>query len=402
MLRLGRWSDATGRAIDEVTVVYMPEGQSYTGSEQFELFCHGGRQVVRMILDTILRAGARAAEPGEFTRMAFLNGRIDLARAEAVADLIAANTAHSYEISRQQLLGAYSHEIEKLRERLVTLLAEIEASIDFVEEDIEPQTIQALGKPASEILSDLERFIATYSGGRIINEGYKIVLAGRPNAGKSSLFNLLLRQERALVNPTAGTTRDYLSEWIDLEGFAVNLIDTAGLRVEGDELEKAGQSRARELIDSADLIIWMVDLADPGWKSHLDGDIDSFDRSRLLITGNKLDLAVGDPGDSVTIAYSCKTGKGIDKLTSAIVGRINERMPDLTSGVVVTSARHQQKLTKAAESMAVVVEQLRQVDQPDLIAYNLGQARDALDEITGRIYTEEVLGQIFSSFCVGK
>jgi len=249
VLRYGQWVDADRRVIDEVTAAYMPEGQSYTGAEQFEVFCHGGRQVVRMILDTILRAGARAAEPGEFTRMAFLNGRIDLARAEAVAEVIAASTAHSYETSRQHLLGAYSHEIERLRTRLVKLLAEVEASIDFVEEDIEPESVKALGKPATEILADLKKLIATYGGGRIINEGYKIVLAGRPNAGKSSLFNLLLRQERALVNPTAGTTRDYLSEWIDLEGFAVNLIDTAGLRVEGDELERAGQSRARELIE---------------------------------------------------------------------------------------------------------------------------------------------------------
>jgi tRNA modification GTPase len=402
MLRYGYWEDGTGRVIDEVTAVYMPEGQSYTGCDQIEVFCHGGRQVVRVVLDSVLRSGARAAEPGEFTRMAFLNGRIDLTRAEAVADLIAAHTTHSYEISRQHLLGAYSREIESLRERLMRIRAEVEASIDFTEEDIEMDSRLELGEPTKEILADITRLLSTYDGGRIINEGYRIVIAGRPNAGKSSLFNLLLRQERAIVAPTAGTTRDYISEWIDLGGFAVNLIDTAGLRTEGDELEKAGQDRARDLINQSDLVLWIADLADPAWRVRLPDDIASFDRDRLLVTGNKLDLTVGDPAGHVAVAYSCKTGRGIDQLIQRIVARIDERMPDLTSGIVVTSARHQQKLTAAREALETVLMQFEAGDSPDVIAYNLRQATDSLDEITGRIYTEEILGQIFSSFCIGK
>ncbi len=402
MLRYGQWRDAGGRVIDEVTAVYMPEKQSYTGLEQVEIFCHGGRHVVRMLLDSVLASGARAAEPGEFTRLAFLNGRIDLARAEAVAEVIAANTRHSYEVSRQHLLGAYSQEIESLRDRLLRARAELEASIDFTEEDIDPNLLLSMREPVRDVLTDIERLLATYRGGRIINEGFRIVLAGRPNAGKSSLFNLLLRQERALVNPTAGTTRDYLSEWIELEGFAVNLIDTAGLRTEGDELEKAGQSRARALIDKADLVIWMVDLADPGWKTHLPADTTGFDPSRTLVTGNKIDLAVGTPDSQIVLSYSCKTGESIEALINAIVASINDRMPDLTSGVVVTSARHQQKLRTSHDALLLVCDQLESGDSPDLIAYNLRQATDALDEITGRIYTEEILGQIFGSFCIGK
>ncbi|MBD3403264.1 tRNA uridine-5-carboxymethylaminomethyl(34) synthesis GTPase MnmE [candidate division GN15 bacterium] len=403
MLRHGYWKASEGAVIDEVTAVHMPEGQSYTGLEQVEIFGHGGRQVVRLILQTILDSGARMAEPGEFTRLAFLNGRIDLTRAEAVAEMIAANTAHSYEASREHLLGAYAGEIERLRQAMVHILAEIEASIDFAEEDIDPAEQKKLTAPLGEIITDIDQLLATYRGGRIIQEGYKVVLAGRPNAGKSSLFNLLLRQERALVNPTAGTTRDYLSEWIDLEGYAVNLIDTAGLRIDGDEIEKAGQNLARQLIDSADLVVWLVDLADPDWKGLLATDVAMFDQEKLLVTGNKIDVVDRQASAEMpTISYSCRTGEGIEDLTQALSDRINERMPDQTSGIMVTSARHQQKLTAAHEALTTARDQVLAGDTPDVIAFTLRQATTAIDEITGRIYTEEVLGEIFSSFCIGK
>jgi tRNA modification GTPase len=371
MLRLGRWCNPAGAVIDEVTAVYMPAGRSYTGLEQVEIFCHGGRQAVRLILQSILDSGARAAEAGEFTRLAFLNGRIDLARAEAVAELVAANTAHSFETSRQHLLGVYSEHIEAIRSGLIKLLADLEASIDFTEEDLDHDETAASEQAVAEIIDQIEQLAATYSGGRIIREGFKIVIAGRPNAGKSSLFNLLLRQERALVNPTAGTTRDYLSEWIDLDGFAVNLIDTAGLRLGGDDLE-------------------LVNLGE----------------TEVLVFGNKTDLLKSelDSDDNAQISelISCLTGRGIGLLKAAVTEAIDSHMPDQTDGLVVTSARHHQKLCQAADSLREARSALRDEASVELVIPDLKAAVIALDELTGRIYTEEILGEIFASFCIGK
>ena len=414
LLRVGLLQARNGALLDEVTAVYMPAGQSYTGLDQVEIFCHGGRQIVRTILQEILDSGARSAEPGEFTKLAFLNGRIDLARAEAVAEVIAANTAHAYETSRDHLLGGYTRELDRLRQAMVSILAEIEASIDFVEEDIDPAENQKLAEPITRLLANLETLLATYQGGRIINEGFKIVIGGRPNAGKSSLFNLLLRQERALVNPTPGTTRDYLSEWIDLDGFKVNLIDTAGLRLSSDEIEQEGQNRARLIMKSANLVVWLVDLTDPGWQDQLSDDLEPLNGTNIMLLGNKIDLSDGDIEPfhllsklkvaplTASPSISCKSGQNIAELKQRLVMIINRRVPDLTSGVIVTSARHQQKLTAARDAVKEAGEKLLAGDSPEILAFELKRATDALDEITGRIYTEEVLGKIFSSFCIGK
>jgi tRNA modification GTPase len=406
MLRLGRWCNPAGAVIDEVTAVYMPAGRSYTGLEQVEIFCHGGRQAVRLILQSILDSGARAAEAGEFTRLAFLNGRIDLARAEAVAELVAANTAHSFETSRQHLLGVYSEHIEAIRSGLIKLLADLEASIDFTEEDLDHDETAASEQAVAEIIDQIEQLAATYSGGRIIREGFKIVIAGRPNAGKSSLFNLLLRQERALVNPTAGTTRDYLSEWIDLDGFAVNLIDTAGLRLGGDDLEQAGQNRARQLIEDSNLVLWLVDVTEASWPQQLTDDLVNLGETEVLVFGNKTDLLKSelDSDDNAQISelISCLTGRGIGLLKAAVTEAIDSHMPDQTDGLVVTSARHHQKLCQAADLLREARSALRDEASVELVIPDLKAAVIALDELTGRIYTEEILGEIFASFCIGK
>lgn len=414
LLRYGVLQARNGVLLDEVTAVYMPEGQSYTGIEQVEIFCHGGRQIVRTILDEILKSGARSAEPGEFTKLAFLNGRIDLTKAEAVAEIIAANTAHAYETSRDHLLGGYSRELDRIRQGVISLRAEVEASIDFVEEDIDPADTQKLAEPMTRLISDIESLLATYQGGRIINEGFKIVIGGRPNAGKSSLFNVLLRQERALVNPTAGTTRDYLSEWIDLDGFKVNLIDTAGLRVSSDAVEQEGQNRARLIMKSANLILWLVDLTEPGWEEQLASDLAPLNGTNIMLLGNKIDIFDGDTEPyhllsklkvaplTASPSISCISGQGLAELKQRLIMIINRKVPDLTSGVIVTSARHQEKLTAARDAVKEAGRRLHEGDSPEIVAFELRRATDALDEITGRIYTEEVLGRIFSSFCIGK
>ncbi len=407
-MRHGLFVDRNQNPIDEIMAVYMPKGRSYTGLDQVELFCHGGRLVVRRILNQLLTSGARAAEPGEYTRLAFLAGRIDLARAEAVAELIGANTDNSLAAARDHLLGTYTDHIEQIRERLVELIAEVEASIDFPEEEIDPETREGQLTLLDRVRQDITELAASYKGGRLIREGIKVAIGGRPNAGKSSLFNLLLRQERALVTPTAGTTRDYLSEWIDLDGFAVNLIDTAGLRVGGGKIERAGQESSKKVIIAADIVLWLVDIVQRGWQKHLESDLEKLDRKKTIILGNKLDLTKSPTEFPAslktwqTIFVSCRDNRGIARMKAELSSRINQQMPDLTSGLVVTSARHQQKLKAAARSLKTAWGKIDGDESPEIVAFDLRQAVASLEEITGRVYNEDILGKIFAKFCIGK
>ncbi len=364
--------------------------------------------VVKKIQEILLKSGARAAEPGEFTKLAFLSGRIDLSKAEAVAEIIAANTQKSYDAAREHLIGNYSEHIEKLRTELIEILAEVEASIDFPEEEIDPEETSQLVKRLDNLAQSIKELADSYSGGRIINEGFKIAIAGRPNAGKSSLFNLMLKQERALVTPTPGTTRDYLSEWIELGGYAVNIIDTAGLRSGGGVIEKAGQSSAKKIMSQSDLIVWMVDLTQKKWAENLSEDLNQNLNRNSIIIGNKIDkVSLDDKTKKLmskhnVLPLSCLTGQGVDSFKSVLVNAIAESMPDLTSGLVVTSARHQQKLKAALAEIEQAKLKLAENQSPELTALDLRLAAGELAEITGRIYNEDILGQIFSKFCIGK
>jgi len=386
----------------------MPAGKSYTGLQQVEIYCHGGRQIVTKILNELLASGARAAEPGEFTKLAFLSGRIDLTRAEAVAEIIGANTTTSYQAAREHLLGAYSKHINMLREKIINVISEVEASIDFPEEEVDTLETENLIQSVDEIIGSINQLAETYTGGRIIREGYTVAIAGRPNAGKSSLFNLLLRQERALVTPTPGTTRDYLSEWIDLGGFAVKLIDTAGLRERGGPIEKAGQKSAMTIVSKADLLLWMVDLSEQYWEATLQADIPFLKKYVNLLVGNKIDLlkdyrkVLIQAKDADLTPISCLTGKGINSLKKKLLECINENMPDLTSGLVVTSARHQQKLQAALKNLHRAKTKMKSGESPELTAFDLRHAAGAIDEITGKVYTKDILERIFSKFCIGK
>ncbi len=406
LLRLGKFKSTAGEILDEVMAVFMPSGHSYTGLDQIEIFCHGGRAVVQKILSEILKSGIRAAEPGEFTRLAFENGRIDLAKAEAVAEIISAQTEASFRASREHLLGHYSEHIEDLRGNLLAILSEVEAGIDFSDDAPEVKG-GAVARVAAldSIIESITRLVATYEGGRIISEGFTIAIGGRPNAGKSSLFNLLLRHERALVTPTAGTTRDYLQERIDLGGYAVNLVDTAGLRRGGGKIERAGQKRAEEIIGKADLLIWMADITKRGWQGTMRSDLKVIGSHNILLLGNKLDLAKRaslSAIDGADLCVSCRTGAGVEKLIQEISRRIESKMPDLTSGLIVTSLRHKQKLTESVRHLKSARKKIGGLVSGELIAYDLRHAVDTLAEITGKIYTEQVLGRIFSKFCIGK
>lgn len=403
--------DKKGDVLDEVTAVTMPEGESYTGQEQAEIFCHGGTVVLRTILAEISRHSVRPAEPGEFTRRAFLNGRIDLARAEAVAELIGSKTEYSYTAARKNLLGELSGYIDDLREKAILLLAEIEAGVDYPEEYLETADGERLVSSCAGIIAGIDSLVKTYRGGKIIREGFKVAIAGRPNAGKSSLFNLLLNQTRAIVAPVPGTTRDYLTEWIDLEGAAVSLTDTAGLRRKSGQIEKAGQAAALEIMDHTDLIIWIADISRGRWVAEVEKDMEKLPyRDKLLIVLNKADLVEDCEkerkklGKSVYEGHclSCKTKKGLEKLRKSLNEKIHSEMPDLTDSLVVTSERHKQKLDSAREAFERAEGLLKGNETPELVAFEIRQGIAAIDEITGRIYNEEILDRIFASFCIGK
>lgn len=407
LMRHGVFYDDRRQPVDEIMAVVMPAGRSYTGEQQAEIFCHGGYAVTQRILKVLLAAGARAAEPGEFTKLAFLNGRIDLTQAEAVADVIAANTESSLAAAREHATGAYAEHVGSIREQLLQILAEIEASIDYPEEDLQTQAISEIRTLISKAGGELALLVATYERGRIVCEGFKCAIAGRPNVGKSSLFNVLLEHERALVAATPGTTRDYLNEWINLKGVAVQLIDTAGFRDASDEVEEEGQKKAIDQIKSADLVIWMVDVTDADWAKHLYVDLKYHKRASKMLVGNKIDILYANEKRNESTPFfdveiSCLTGEGIDELRGLLSGRVQAVQPDLTAGQVVTSQRHLQKLTQAEKLLVEVNQKLADGDGLELAAFDIRQAVTAIDEIIGRVYNEEILDRIFSRFCVGK
>ncbi len=413
MMYYGSIVNETDTIIDEVTMVQMPVGNSYTGLDQAEIFCHGGQYVLKQILQQIYKFDIRPAEPGEFTRRAFLAGRIDLTKAEAVADLIASKTEYSYRSARDNLLGELSQHINTLRDRAILLLAEIEAAIDYPEENLDISEKKNQLESIEFLISSIKELIDSYKSGKIIKEGFKIVIAGRPNAGKSSLFNLLLNQNRAIVTPTPGTTRDYLTEWIELDGHAVSLTDTAGLRKSVSAIEKSGQFYAEVEMKRADLIIWMADISKKSWKSSLLYDLEKLSKfGDVLIVLNKTDLANKTAFKNISSAIkelgiyglilSCKTRSGIGKLKKDLINSINKNMPDLTDRLVVTSERHKKKLTNSLKYLKNAQKGIQSEISPELIAFELRQAVNKIDEITGRIYTEDILDNIFSHFCIGK
>jgi len=413
MMYYGSIIDKTDNVIDEVTMVQMTAGKSYTGLDQAEIFCHGGSFVLKQILQEIYKHKVRPAEPGEFTRRAFLAGRIDLAKAEAVADLIASKAEYAYRSARDNLLGELSQHINILRDRAIKLLAEIEAAIDYPEENLETDEKKKQLESVDFLVNNIMELIDSYRSGKIIKEGFKIAIAGRPNAGKSSLFNLMLNQNRAIVTPTPGTTRDYLTEWIELEGHTVSLTDTAGLRRSVSSIEKSGQHFAEAEMKRADLIIWMADISKRSWKSNLISDLKKLGKfGPILIVFNKTDLVNKSITKNISfvikelslcgLSLSCKTKAGIKLLRQNLIATMNKNMPDLTDRLIVTSERHKKKLTGSLKYLKNVQKGIQKEISPELIVFELRQAVNEIDEITGRVYTEEILDNIFSRFCIGK
>jgi tRNA modification GTPase len=391
---------------DEALVVYMKGPRSFTGEDIVEIQSHGGSLILALVCRACLAAGARLATPGEFSKRAFLNGRLDLSQAEAVLDAIRAKSAASLTAAQRQLRGELAREVDAARNALLRLLAQLEAGIDFVGEEIELLGRQELLTTIDGVITLLRRLEATAREGRLLREGARVVITGRPNVGKSSLLNRLLKEDRAIVTPVPGTTRDIIEEAIDLDGVTIHLVDTAGIRETDDLLEREGIKRSRSAQKEADLQLVVLD----GTVPLNEDDQDLIERAvagKHVIAINKTDLALkvdvsAMRAGTTYVPLSAKTGDGIDRLRTAIRSQLIGAGAEPMDGVMVTNVRHQAALDRASESLAQAKESVRAGMANELVAVDIRGAADALGEITGAITTDEILEQIFSTFCIGK
>ena len=392
-----------GRRIDEVLLTVLRAPRTFTREDTVEISCHGGVLVTRLVLEAVLAAGARAAGPGEFTLRAFLNGRIDLAQAEAVADLIHARTELALDAANEQLAGTLSHRIQTLRDDLMRTSAHIEAHIDFPDEDISPDTHGTL-------LGRLDRgdvliagLLKTAKEGQVLRRGIRAAIIGRPNAGKSSLLNQLLGHDRAIVSPVAGTTRDTVEETADVRGIPVIFIDTAGLRETDDHVEAEGVRRSRAALGKAELVLHVLDASGPLTEDDRSLLAEASGRPRVIVL-NKADLpaVLRLPEGLTGVATSCSSGDGIEAVKDAIEGAVwSGRLASVPSQITV-NARHADALRRAQGSIQRAAAELRGGSSLELVAIDLRLAADAVGEIVGKTTTDDLLDAIFSQFCLGK
>ncbi len=411
-----------GSAIDEVLLTKMEGPKTYTREDVIEINCHGGIVVLKKVLELVIRNGARLAEPGEFTKRAFLNGRIDLTQAEAVIDLINAKTTLSSKIALSQLEGVLSKKIKDAKDALVELLAHIESTLDFPEEDFDKITEQVIREKIEKIKAELFDILSTFDKGKILKEGVNAVIVGKPNVGKSSLLNRLTGYDRAIVTDVPGTTRDTIEEYINVEGIPLKIIDTAGIRETGDIIEKIGVDKAKKAIDSADLIIMMIDAVE-GFTNADAYVLKSITEKKKVLLINKIDLLENlldcqninkiyqdtklsnniELKDSPIILSSMKDGRGLDDLRKEIAklfwgGEIKEH------GIenVMTNVRHKTLMENALNSLDDAILAYSSGMPMDCIAIDIRNAALYLGSITGENISDEILDEIFSTFCIGK
>lgn len=381
-------------AVDEVLVTVFRAPRSYTGEDVVEISGHGGAAVARSVLRAVLEAGAQPAPPGEFTRRAFLNGKMDLTQAEAVMDLINARGEAAAKAAVAQLEGRLGREIEAVREALLMTLAHLEAFIDFPEEGIDPESGAVLAGRVDDLLMRVERLLSTADEGRMLREGVRLVIHGEPNVGKSSLLNLLLGYDRAMVSDIPGTTRDTIEENLTLRGIPFRIVDTAGLRESDNPLEQEGMRRTRLHMAQADVAVRVVDSAAAATGIPASA-------GEILVL-NKIDLLAEVPQVAGAVAMCCLDGRGLEELVEAVVGRVDLASLDRIAESVAVNERHRRCLVAARDDLEQAKLSLRRGDAPELTAVELRSALAGLGEITGAGDAEEVLDRIFSSFCIGK
>ncbi len=396
--------DAQGEAIDQGIALYFAAPQSFTGEHVLELQGHGGPVVLDRLLDRVLRLGARAARPGEFSERAFVEGKLDLTRAEAIADLIASGSEQQARLAVRSLRGAFARRIDALLERLTRARVLLEATLDFSDEDLDPDLATGVHWDLRQLIDDLDRLLATAQRGERLRDGLLVVLAGAPNAGKSSLLNALSESERAIVTPIPGTTRDLLHADVQIDGLPVRVVDTAGLRLSPDPIEQEGVRRAREQIDCADLVLWVVDDADPDAAARPPRDL----APQVPVIGirNKIDLtghAAGareTPDGTLEIACSATTTEGLDAVRKALTGHAG--LGADAGGEFSARRRHLDALRRTSEHLRMAAGAQAEGLTPELVAEDLRLAQHSLGEITGVVSSDALLGRIFSEFCIGK
>lgn len=410
--RAGQPPGEQGKVLDEALVVVMRRPQSYTGETVVEIHAHGGPLVLQLVCAALVRGGARLAEPGEFTKRAFLNGRLDLAQAEAVLDTIRARTEGGLAIAQEQLRGALSARIGELNDHLIRLLGHVEAAIDFTEEDIAFIGQGELEDGLRGAVGALARLTDSAREGRVLREGLATVIVGRANVGKSSLLNALLDTDRAIVTAVPGTTRDVLEETVSIRGIPVRLIDTAGLRGTQDEVEREGIRRSRAAMEQAELLMIVLDGSSPLTQEDREVVTRQEGKKRLVIV-NKIDLPqrlgeeelsglVGGRPNCTVVHISAKSGAGLDSLKDRLRELVVRREFEPGESPTVTRLRHLTALTRAQESLTVTRESVAKGLSGELIAVDLRAAIDALGEITGAVTTDDILDRIFREFCIGK
>ena len=417
-VHFGKIKDENDKMIDECLATVFKAPRSYTKEDVIEISCHGSSYIIEQIIQLFLRKGVRHAERGEFTMRAFMNGQLDLSQAEAVADLIASNNEGSHELAMKQMRGGFSDEIAELRQELIDFAALIELELDFGEEDVEFADRDRLEKLVAKIKGVIKRLIDSFHLGNVIKNGVATVIAGRPNAGKSTLLNALLNEDRAIVSEIAGTTRDTIEENLNIQGISFRLIDTAGIRKAQDQIEKIGVDKTMEKISESTVVIYVFDV----WESKpqdLWDDVDKFlEGSKVLTSGskklfvaNKMDLnpytkpeeyyKEGLISSNNLITASALNKMNIDSLKDLLYKTVIDN-PELMDQTIVSNSRHYDSLHKAFESLDAVLNGLTGGLTGDFIAMDIRQALYHLGEITGEIYTDDLLESIFTRFCIGK
>ena len=395
--------------IDEVLLGIMRAPKTYTTEDIVEFNCHGGIVSLTAVLEVVVKAGARLAEPGEFTKRAFLNGRLDLAQAEAVAELIGSKTELSRKIAINALEGKLSENVNHLSDKMAGLLAEIEASIDFPEEELDFMKVEVQHQTARAIQADLTRLLETAEEGRLIKDGITVAILGKPNVGKSSLLNALVQRERAIVTDIPGTTRDTIEETINLDGIPMHLIDTAGIRQTADIIEQQGVLRSKAVINKAEFLLLMFDAS----QGLTEADVELLETAnshKALLILNKTDLPIVTPPDALRAHCSNKRvvqtaileGKGLEALKTAMREELLGDAFVTGDSPIVTNARHQDALRRANAALNDAIESLTNAMPPELVAVDLHISLDALGDIVGKTTTEDILDRIFSQFCIGK
>lgn len=398
-----------GKKIDEVLISYMKAPYTYTTEDVVEINCHGGMIAVKRILEIVLKNGARLADRGEFTKRAFLNGRIDLSQAEAVMNMISAKTDKGFDISLNQLEGGLSKEVNSVQDILIEMMAHIEASIDFPEDDVENVLYEKIMEKANIVLKRIRKMIDTSDAGRIIQDGLKTVILGKPNVGKSSLMNAMLRENRAIVTDIPGTTRDIIEEYININGIPLKIIDTAGIRSTEDLVEKMGVERAKENLNMADLVIAVFDVS----QKLTDEDreiIKLIKNKKAIVILNKTDLpeVIKEKelkehlSDKVVINTSILKGNGIDKLEDTIKDMFFSGDIKVEDEIIINNIRHKDLLVKAEKDISEAIESIELNMPLDCIEVDIKSCWENLGMINGETVTEDIIDRIFQDFCIGK